>query len=196
MSKPKIVWYALSRLNNEYFVFRVLDENYRVVEYDICHLYGLMDKAFEFRARGFEVMEGDPTIPLPELTEEQARKLLDSPKPPKFKVPKGTPKWWEKVLAELPEPEYVEKISPEDCVPHRGPQGPCEDIGQCPRCESISFRMRPPGECFGHHAPDCSLEERHEGICVGGGSGHPTGKLRGYPEFTWDSILPSDNEVS
>ena len=45
--------------------------------------------------------------------------------------------------------------------------------------------LRPNGECYGHHAPDCSLPERHYGICVGGGSGHRTTKLRGG-DFTWE----------
>src|SRR6185312_3902521 len=41
--------------------------------------------------------------------------------------------------------------------PHRGPEGPNEDIGQCGKCGSPTFRMRPPGETFGTHADDCSL---------------------------------------
>ena len=71
--------------------------------------------------------------------------------------------------------------------PHRRPEGPCEDVAVCPECYSLTFAMRPPGECFGHHAPDCSLPERHESYCKPGGAGHPTGHLRGYPEFTWES---------
>ena len=71
--------------------------------------------------------------------------------------------------------------------PHRRPEGPCEDVAVCPKCLSVTFAMRPPGECFGHHAPDCSLPERHESYCKPGGAGHPTGVLRGYPEFTWEA---------
>lgn len=76
-----------------------------------------------------------------------------------------------------------------DCPagPHRRPEGPCEDVAVCPRCLMLSWSMRPPGECFGHHAPDCSLPERHESFCAPGGAGHPTGHLRGYPEFTWEA---------
>lgn len=85
--------------------------------------------------------------------------------------------------------EVLEKYYGGDCKfgPHRPPEGPCEDISQCPFCLSPSFSMRPPGECFGHHAPDCSLPERHESYCKGGGFGHKTEVLRGYPEFTWES---------
>lgn len=71
---------------------------------------------------------------------------------------------------------------PQGCPegPHRGPEGPNEDLVQCPRCWSISWALRPEGETFGHHLPDCSLPLRHEGYCVGGGSGHPpAAKVRG-----------------
>lgn len=71
---------------------------------------------------------------------------------------------------------------------HREPAGPCEDLAMCEACGKPTFFMRPAGECFGHHAEDCSLPERHEGFCVGGGQGHETKVLRGWPEFTWQSI--------
>lgn len=73
--------------------------------------------------------------------------------------------------------------SPQDCPngPHRGPEGPCEDLAQCLSCWSPSHNMRPPGECFGEHAVDCSLPERHESHCIGGGAGHPKAAvLRGW----------------
>ena len=57
--------------------------------------------------------------------------------------------------------------------PHRGPQGPNEDIGQCFYCGSPSWVMRPWGETFGEHAADCSLPIWHESYCEGGGTGHP-----------------------
>lgn len=64
--------------------------------------------------------------------------------------------------------------------PHRGPQGPNEDIAQCGRCLSISHSLRPASETFGYHLADCSLPVRHEGYCVGGGSGHePAATIRG-----------------
>jgi hypothetical protein len=64
--------------------------------------------------------------------------------------------------------------------PHRGPQGPNEDIGQCGLCMSFSYRMRPAGESFGYHKDDCSLDVGHPGYCVGGGEGHtPAPKIRG-----------------
>jgi hypothetical protein len=70
-------------------------------------------------------------------------------------------------------------LNPLDCPdgPHRGPQGPNEDIGQCPMCMDLSYRMRPPGQTFGHHLGDCSLPIDHESYCVGGGSGHPPAPL-------------------
>lgn len=57
--------------------------------------------------------------------------------------------------------------------PHRFPQGPNEDLGQCQKCGSPSWCMRPEGEEFGGHAPDCSLPRRHESYCKPGGNGHP-----------------------
>lgn len=67
---------------------------------------------------------------------------------------------------------------PEQCPngPHRGPQGPNEDLSQCPLCLMPSFALRPDGETFGQHLPDCSLPRRHHGFCVGGGTGHPRSK--------------------
>jgi len=65
--------------------------------------------------------------------------------------------------------------------PHRGPQGPNEDLGQCGKCLSFSYSKRPAGETFGLHADDCSLPVDHESYCVGGGEGHePAEKVRGY----------------
>lgn len=61
--------------------------------------------------------------------------------------------------------------------PHRGPQGPNEDLAQCPFCASPSYSMRPVGETFGDHLPDCSLPYWHESYCVGGGSGHPASRV-------------------
>lgn len=57
--------------------------------------------------------------------------------------------------------------------PHRGPEGPNEDLAQCGACLSPSWRMRPWGETFGLHDADCSLPIWHESYCVGGGNGHP-----------------------
>lgn len=72
---------------------------------------------------------------------------------------------------------------PDECPdgPHRGPQGPCEDLSQCPRCLVPSWAMRPAGEEIGLHADDCSLPRPHKGYCVGGGTGHaPADVVRGY----------------
>jgi hypothetical protein len=79
----------------------------------------------------------------------------------------------------------------ENCPrPHRYPQGPNEDVGPCPGCGGNSWELRPEGETYGYHARDCSLPIRHEGNCVGGGSGHPAVvKIRGYfhdPEDAYD----------
>jgi hypothetical protein len=57
---------------------------------------------------------------------------------------------------------------------HRGPEGPNEDLAQCPACWGASYAMRPEGETFGDHLPDCSLPQRHESYCQPGGTGHPT----------------------
>lgn len=58
-------------------------------------------------------------------------------------------------------------------APHRGPQGPNEDLSMCRHCWSPSWGLRPAGETFGYHAPDCAGELRHESFCPPGGSGHP-----------------------
>lgn len=74
-------------------------------------------------------------------------------------------------------------VNPDDCPhgPHRGPEGPNEDLDQCTVCWSLSHCMRPEGETYGHHLPDCSLPVRHESHCRPGGSGHPPAPLiRGY----------------
>lgn len=74
-------------------------------------------------------------------------------------------------------------IPPDECPdrPHRGPQGPNEDLSQCGRCGLPSWQMRPDGEEYGGHTPDCSLPRRHEGHCAPGGSGHPApAVMRGY----------------
>jgi hypothetical protein len=71
----------------------------------------------------------------------------------------------------------------EDCPngPHRGPQGPNEDLAQCPICLEPSHGMRPEGEEYGGHRDDCSLPRRHEGYCQPGGDGHPPpAVVRGY----------------
>lgn len=65
--------------------------------------------------------------------------------------------------------------------PHRGPQGPNEDLSQCPTCYAPSHAMRPMNETYGWHLADCSLPIHHESYCVGGGSGHREAKfIRGY----------------
>lgn len=65
--------------------------------------------------------------------------------------------------------------------PHRGPQGPNEDIAQCSVCWFPTWAMRPENEQIGLHVDDCSLPRRHEGYCVGGGEGHaPTEVVRGF----------------
>lgn len=65
--------------------------------------------------------------------------------------------------------------------PHRGPMGPNEDLSTCPMCWSMSWVLRPDGEEYGRHLPDCALPRRHPGLCVGGGTGHPPAPIqRGY----------------
>jgi len=74
-------------------------------------------------------------------------------------------------------------LNPAECpdAPHRPPEGPNEDVSQCPRCLSLSWEFRPEGETYGWHAPDCSLEERHPSYCQPGGAGHPpAARVRGY----------------
>lgn len=66
-------------------------------------------------------------------------------------------------------------------APHRGPEGPNEDLDLCRHCMSPSHRLRPEGETYGHHLPDCSLPLRHPSYCRPGGAGHPPAALiRGY----------------
>jgi hypothetical protein len=73
-------------------------------------------------------------------------------------------------------------------APHRGPEGPNEDMSQCPQCWGFSWELRPEGETYGRHADDCSLPVRHESYCQPGGQGHPDApKLRGY--FPGEGIL-------
>jgi hypothetical protein len=88
-------------------------------------------------------------------------------------------------------PGFGNWTAPGDCPhgPHRGPEGPNEDIAQCPTCLSPSWRMRPEGETYGEHLPDCSLEPRHEGRCKPGGDGHPPADVvRGY----WNTRQPNE----
>ena len=71
---------------------------------------------------------------------------------------------------------------PANCpdAPHRGPQGPNEDLSQCWMCHLPSWRMRPWGETIGYHLDDCSLPIWHESYCQPGGNGHPPApKIRG-----------------
>lgn len=74
------------------------------------------------------------------------------------------------------------KFSPADCphAPHRGPEGPNEDLAQCFACGMPSYSMRPWGETIGHHLPDCALPVWHPSFCEPGGDGHPPApKIRG-----------------
>lgn len=71
---------------------------------------------------------------------------------------------------------------------HRLPEGPNEDISTCPQpdCWRPTFTLRPIGETYGTHLPDCSLEERHLSYCQPGGQGHPPAQLiRGYWPVPW-----------
>lgn len=70
-----------------------------------------------------------------------------------------------------------------DCPlgPHRFPEGPNEDLAQCPLCYAPSWRHRPPTETYGYHLDDCSLAIDHLSYCQPGGAGHPRAKrIRGY----------------
>lgn len=104
---------------------------------------------------------------------------------PKWVQKKATQELLDELWAKLDDPEYrkateVERVRTHTEEPHRGPQGPNEDIGQCPVCWSITAALRPENETFGLHLPDCSLERRHRGYCVGGGKGHePAEVIRG-----------------
>lgn len=63
---------------------------------------------------------------------------------------------------------------------HRLPQGPNEDIAIC-QCGRPTFSLRPEGETYGHHLPDCRLDARHLSFCQPGGAGHPPAPvIRGY----------------
>lgn len=77
----------------------------------------------------------------------------------------------------------VQGVLPAECPdgPHRGPQGPNEDLSQCPVCWLPSHAMRPEGETYGEHLPDCRLPIRHPSFCEPGGTGHPpAATIRGY----------------
>ena len=62
-------------------------------------------------------------------------------------------------------------------APHRGPEGPNEDVYQCSVCWNGSYSKRPSNETFGYHLADCSLPIDHESYCVGGGAGHPAAEV-------------------
>lgn len=63
---------------------------------------------------------------------------------------------------------------------HRYPEGPNEDVGVC-ECGRVTWELRPEGQTFGYHLPDCSLPLRHVSYCRPGGDGHPPAPLiRGY----------------
>jgi len=73
--------------------------------------------------------------------------------------------------------------TPDECpaAPHRGPEGPNEDLSQCPLCLSPSYEKRPRGETYGRHLGDCALPIDHESYCKPGGVGHPNSTtVRGY----------------
>ena len=73
-------------------------------------------------------------------------------------------------------------FTPETChLQHRWPEGSNEDVGPCRGCGELSWELRPDGEPYGDHLPDCSLPRRHERGCEPGGAGHPrAAKIRGY----------------
>lgn len=101
-----------------------------------------------------------------------------------YRDPERMKRAWERLMA-APEPTGGDFwLKPGECPDldqHRPPQGPCEDLGQCPKCYLPTFAMRPENETIGFHADDCSLPARHEGYCVGGGSGHPPAEvIRGH----------------
>lgn len=92
----------------------------------------------------------------------------------------NTTDWW------LPSYTYRR----EDCPnrPHRAPEGPNEDMGNCPECGALSWELRPEGETYGDHRADCALPLRHPSYCVPGGNGHPRApKIRGYWPGTEDN---------
>jgi hypothetical protein len=50
----------------------------------------------------------------------------------------------------------------------------------CPRFSTPIGVLRPEGETFGHHLPDCALPVRHPGCGQPGGHGHaPAPVIRG-----------------
>lgn len=74
-------------------------------------------------------------------------------------------------------------VEPDDCPdgPHRGPEGPNEDLGHCLKCGMPDHWPRPDGEEYCGHLPDCSLPRRHASYCQPGGDGHPPAdNTRGY----------------
>lgn len=64
---------------------------------------------------------------------------------------------------------------------HGFPQGPNEDMGGfCMKSGQGIRTMRPDGETFGDHLPDCLLSIKHPGYCEGGGKGHTSARtIRG-----------------
>lgn len=67
-------------------------------------------------------------------------------------------------------------ITAENCPygPHRGPQGPNEDLAQCFHCGTISHRMRPWGDTFCGHLDECGLPIWHASLCAPAELPHPT----------------------
>ncbi len=66
------------------------------------------------------------------------------------------------------------------CKPHRGPQGPNEDVATCTKCWRPTYAMRSKNETYGLHLADCSLPIGHKSYCKPGGQGHPkASKIRG-----------------
>lgn len=96
---------------------------------------------------------------------------------------------WDKMIEDQPaidphEPHHLFNPLPSgtSCPdgPHRGPEGPNEDLGQCSKCGHMGFAMRPGDEEFGGHLDDCALLRRHQSYCQPGGEGHPPPRvLRG-----------------
>lgn len=87
---------------------------------------------------------------------------------------------WARLRAPVP-PEGLKVEIPLTCGPHRGPEGPNEDLSMCRTCGSPTYALLPDGETYGDHLPDCSLPRRHESYCQPGGAGHQAApKIRGY----------------
>lgn len=76
-------------------------------------------------------------------------------------------------------------VSPTTCKygPHRGPQGPNEDLAQCFRCGAVSHRMRAWGDTFGAHSIDCGLPIWHGDYCSRANVPHVTSAL---VRLAWD----------